>query len=551
MREFHYVRTLGDQGGVDACPGPAVGLDLEAILADGAPPWRIALEIIAGLCEILDIADEDAKVHGDVALRSLFLDELGALSLEGFGVHRSSPVPRADPERSSTDLYGLGRVAYQLLCEHRPAWPDPSEGADAHDEAVIDALVEVDLQGLPEAMRGDVMWYLGKLLSYDPAQRPSALEAWRTFVAFAGTVEGPDLAGWAAEAIEGRGLRRRSASTSDAEVLDSPRRADGPLSRAMALPEGAGGGTAFWTREDLARTVRGGDPSMTLPPSGVGGGESTGFWKPEQLAAMVRQADEAPRPRRAAGEGERRSQSEVFRRRQASREGPQIRPAALSGVELDGEGGPQAPLQPVTAPTEARRPAPGMEPRPESAPPPPYVPPPLAPEPAVVVQPMSSSVVVSSDRSPANALLMVLLGMGGLGVLTLLLLVAIVAVVSAFVLWTQTRDSVSTPLVVSDPAPTSDEPLRLGLIPTRGKAAGHARVRLSSASRGTVSRCTTRPVSFDGFRAFEVRSDRLPATCLVHIDDAIGTFTVQGSGEVRCDIEGEAVVCERPSRSGR
>jgi hypothetical protein len=69
LSEFHYVRTLGVDGGVDAVEGPAVGLDLESIVKDGLPPFKVALEILAALCEILDISDQDGEVHGDLAPR--------------------------------------------------------------------------------------------------------------------------------------------------------------------------------------------------------------------------------------------------------------------------------------------------------------------------------------------------------------------------------------------------------------------------------------------------------------------------------------------------
>ena len=47
MSEFHYVRTMGVDGGVDACDGPAIGMDLESILKKGLPPVKVALEISA------------------------------------------------------------------------------------------------------------------------------------------------------------------------------------------------------------------------------------------------------------------------------------------------------------------------------------------------------------------------------------------------------------------------------------------------------------------------------------------------------------------------
>ena len=72
------MRTTGADGGVDACDGPAIGLDLESILSDGLPPVNVTLEIIASLCEILDIADQDGEVHGAVHPKFVFIDETGA-----------------------------------------------------------------------------------------------------------------------------------------------------------------------------------------------------------------------------------------------------------------------------------------------------------------------------------------------------------------------------------------------------------------------------------------------------------------------------------------
>ena len=106
LSEFHYVRTLGVDGGVDACEGPAIGLDLETVLADGLPPWYIALEVIAAMCEILDIASEDGEVHGDLHPKYVFIDETGAVSIEGFGVPRNRTyAPEGSPRGDATDRY--------------------------------------------------------------------------------------------------------------------------------------------------------------------------------------------------------------------------------------------------------------------------------------------------------------------------------------------------------------------------------------------------------------------------------------------------------------
>ena len=78
MSDWHYCRTTGADGGVDAVEGRAYGLDLESVLKDGLPPFKIALEVIAAMCEILDIAEQDDEGHGDLVPQDVYIDELDA-----------------------------------------------------------------------------------------------------------------------------------------------------------------------------------------------------------------------------------------------------------------------------------------------------------------------------------------------------------------------------------------------------------------------------------------------------------------------------------------
>lgn len=353
MSEFHYVRTRGTDGGVDACEGPAIGLDLETVLKDGLPPWNIALELVAALCEILDIADEDGEVHGEVHPKYVFIDETGAVSLEGFGVkRRKTRAPEGVPKDTRTDLYGLGYTAYRCFCSHPLPETVPADPT-AHDEMIVDAALEIDLSGVPNEMQGDVQWYVAKLMEFQPSERPTALEAWRTFVAFANGSPGVDMSEWCAAALDGGGVRRaetpRDSSGAPApepapreeEDLGGPVMVKGPLTGRLPFDDSAAaaaaasakaGATAFWTRAEMKRaleradddpedrTLREGSP----PPSGPsitggtvargggrsqgpgGGAAATAFWSQSELDAMARGDQNAPRPRRVEGEGERR-----------------------------------------------------------------------------------------------------------------------------------------------------------------------------------------------------------------------------------------------------
>lgn len=311
LSEFHYVRTLGVDGGVDAVEGPAVGLDLDSVLKDGLPPFKVALEVIAAVCEILDIADQDGEVHGDLSPRWVFLDETGAVSVEGFGARRSrSSAPERQPQGTATDVYGLGTIAFRLFSPRElGALPDD---ADGHDDAVIDAIVGLNFEGLPEEIIGDIQWFLAKALAHEREERPTAVEVWRTFIAFADSVPGPRLDDWANDVINGAGERRDAEAAAKRptpppeadEDLGGPVMMKGPLSKGIDLSSGGkkGQATAFWSKDQMkaALDAQEQDEEEGFKPA-VGGGSATSFWTREQMQAMSEGRADAPRPKRRGG----------------------------------------------------------------------------------------------------------------------------------------------------------------------------------------------------------------------------------------------------------
>ena len=338
MSDFHYVRTLGKDGGVDVCDGPAIGIDLAAVLDDGLPPWSIALEVIAAMCEILDIAQEDGEEHGQIGPDVVFLDETGAVSIEGFGIERAkSNAPEGKPRGSATDLYGLGRVAFAMVSS-KPLPEVPDDDADAHDDAIIEAILGIDLSGLPDEIQGDVQWFFAKLLSFDREDRPTAVEAWRSFIAFASAVSGPEIGAWSDKAIDGAGERRKPTESAapaarqaaapeeeeEDEDLGGPVKQSGPLSGGLSFKDqGAkGAATAFWSKADMKAALEKEDDEAR---PAAGGGQATGFWSVDQLAAMAAGNSAAPRPKRATGEGERRKTSTSAPRPRRSARHPSLR----------------------------------------------------------------------------------------------------------------------------------------------------------------------------------------------------------------------------------
>jgi hypothetical protein len=440
VSEFHYVRTLGQEGGVDACEGPAIGLDLETVLKDGLPPWKVALEIVAALCEILDIADQDGEIHGEVSPEHVFIDETGAVSLEGFGVTRKrTRAPEGVARDTRADLYGLGCTALRIVSS-APLPDRMPEGQVEHDDAVIDLALAIDLSELDEAMQGDVQWYLAKLMSHDREDRPPAVDAWRTFVAFAAAMPGPNMVEWCAKALDGGGERRTESkrdpgsappAAAEEEDLSGPAVKQGFLTgRPINFEDGSsstkGGATAFWTKEDMKRALENQRMDVTEdgPPAGVGGGSATNFWSKEQLAQMERGDAAAPRPQRAEGLGERRKVTAAqtgVNRRSVPGEVDEVpagnRPTAapVPTAAPPKPAPPPAPPRPTPPPAPARAAPPPEAPRsdpPVSAPqaasppaPPPFRPPPTDAAPATAQLPSPGAASSPAPRpapSPAS-----------------------------------------------------------------------------------------------------------------------------------------------------
>lgn len=586
MSEFHFVRTRGDDGGVDVCDGPAIGLDLASVVKDGLPPWNIALEIVAGLCEILDIADEDDAVHGDVDPKFVFIDETGAISLEGFGIERKRcRAPEGTPKGGVTDLYGLGYVAYSLFCTHElPQLPD--DDPDAHDDGVIDAVLLIDLAGVPEEMQGDIQWFVAKLMAFDREDRPTALEAWRTFIAFADATDGPNFATWCEQSLDGEGERRAEAEppqpdepTGEDEDLGGPVMQKGPLAKgAINFGDGSAAGgqaTAFWSRDAMkaALDAEPADDEEDSRRPAAGGGAATAFWSKDQMQAMIQGTGEAPRPKRAAGEGDRRKRAQTEHSGRAT-----PAPAAQSKPQPP----PPTPVQrPAPKQQKAKAPpkqSPQQQPvisGPSAPPPQTYAAGPLPPEPAggsklgLVI----GGVIILLLLAVIGGIL--LLGGGGVGVYFLTGesppdVEAPTPKIEKPAPKKQVDTGLKTPTPKpkpksgasprpkSGPSPKSTPSPTPGVVPKpKSKpdpepepepepepTTGPARVKLTSMGRGSVS-CAGTNVPFDGPAAFTVDEYQLPATCLVTMEGKRGVFQVMGSGVITCNLDGNNVACDK------
>lgn len=589
--EYHYVRTLGDDGGVEVCEGPAIGLDLESILKDGLPPWNVALEIVAGLCEILDIADEDGEVHGDLTPKDIFVDDTGAISVEGFHIERHrTRAPEGSPRGSATDLYGLGYVAFRLFCS-APLPALPNDDPDAHDDAIIDAILLVDLDGVPEEMQGDIQWFLAKLMSFDREDRPSAVEAWRTFIAFADATSGPDFVGWCTEAIEGGGERRKdhagpkappAPAPTDEEELGGPVMRSGPLSKG-AISFDAGGApkgqaTAFWSKDAMKAALEKAeveDDDGFRPAAG--GGSATAFWSKEELDAMRDGSSGAPRPKRSS----KRSQTMMMAAPKKAGTSPSAPPQAPSASP--------PPVAPQSPPSPVQRQQPVQPAPPPQAGQPVIQGPVAGPPPAPPVEGGGKSGLLLGGAA-VLVLVLVLgcLGVGGVGGVAMLLSgnkdQATVDVPPTpppapeppvkdgedtdspeKVEGTASDPSKPAPNPAPKPAPkatpkptpktTSPKPAPASTTPRprprpapapapTAATGGPAKVTFQSSGRGTVS-CAGTNKEFDGPTSWTLEEYLLPVTCLVTIEGKRGVFQVYGTGRVTCNLAGGSVECDK------
>ena len=69
---------------------------------------------------------------------------------------------------------------------------------------------------------------------------------------------------------------------------------------------------------------------------------------------------------------------------------------------------------------------------------------------------------------------------------------------------------------------------------------------MRTGGRGKIQSCVDTK-DFNGPFDVTVAQWKLPAYCLIQIDGAKGTLSVQGSGTTTCDKQGSVVVCSPAS----
>jgi hypothetical protein len=560
---MHYVQTAGRDGGVALVEGPAAGLSIEEIIKNGLPPLGVALQLISAVAGVLDIAESDGLSHGDIGPASVFLDETGAVSVDGYDAPRrryAAPEQRAD---ANADRYGLGALAFAMLGFK----PMPSFPADRHDDAVYDAILEMQWDDVPEVMVGDIQWFVSRLLGKDPSRRPTALDVWRTFVAFAS--EFPDeLVAWAATVQRGGGQRRQRVAAAPAPVAKpgaaGPVSVAGALGQKMSFGRGdsnpAKGATGFWTKEDLRRAAEAEDedePGAYTPAPGGGG--VTGFWSTDQLKAMADGGD-APRPTRssgaAAGAGKSFS-SEAGDPAPRAAAMPKWETAAQGGdetiplkrLDADQEGSWIAPMPAEIKGARTIRPEPPtFRPGDASVPPAPVRP--VGPD----MSGISGPVVIEPPPEPpaSDTMRWVMIGVGTLLATSCLGFGLVFGGWWAFVRdqATSTPPAVEstgikvapTPLTVPPPAAGLTTPPAAGLTAPPAAGGGPATLTVLLPSVGKVT-CRGQTKDVAGRLDWAFQASELPAECKISLDGKEKTLLINRTKTVECKVEGALLAC--------
>lgn len=276
MVGFFYTRQFGPDGQILCGEGAAEGTSLRELIRRERPPLRATLELGAALGDLLCIAQEDGAVHGGLSLDFVMIDEYGDVSIQGLGVPRDGgAAPERRGDLPTADVFGVGVVIYEAISgTELPRFP---ADADAHDDAVVSAVLDLDFSKVQgKKWLDEVRRFVARLLAWAPEDRPAALDAANVLGSVAAQVPGDGVDVWARRALTRPAPLSKPAPTIPEsvplralpEILDQPLSLTAPFKPGgvRKAPASKGESTSFWSRERIAEMLSEEDDDEDAPP---------------------------------------------------------------------------------------------------------------------------------------------------------------------------------------------------------------------------------------------------------------------------------------------
>jgi hypothetical protein len=216
-----YIREYTEDGGIFSEPDSQPGSALTELIDHTRPTVKVALELIAAIGDILAIAEEDGKSHGDPKIGMVRIDSNGNTALEDFREsRRTTRAPEPKPLGPPSDVYGMGVILHSLLS--MDSFGRVSKEAGAHDKAIAAKVMSYNL-GSAEGQEWtqELKEFMVSMMAHQPSDRPNSDEVAEVLGNAADSLNGETLGEWAKKVVKASAPQAssilKSAPTEDLE----------------------------------------------------------------------------------------------------------------------------------------------------------------------------------------------------------------------------------------------------------------------------------------------------------------------------------------------